>query len=156
MRNACTLYAKKIQIGIELEDVLILIDSDGKDAELTLNFPEKQLSFLGQNALKEKQNLRKTLTYYQDLQSQYESIQKERNELKEKLEEEEIIDISQTYRKVRDEFINSPTIIDINQRLSTEDHLMGNTIQMDVEMLNKNEWDPAISALQESCYRGKD
>ncbi len=51
--NTCTLYAKKIQIGIELEDVLILIDSDGKDAELTLNFPEKQLSFLGQNALKE-------------------------------------------------------------------------------------------------------
>ncbi|KAK8866479.1 hypothetical protein M9Y10_009442 [Tritrichomonas musculus] len=40
-----------------------------------------------QNALKEKQNLRKKLTYYQDLQSKYESIQKERNELKEKLEE---------------------------------------------------------------------
>lgn len=64
--------------------------------------------------------------------------------IKEKLEEEEIIDISQTYRKVRDEFINSPTIIDINQRLSTEDHLMGNTIQMDVEMLNKNEWEKSI------------
>lgn len=64
--------------------------------------------------------------------------------IKEKLEEEEIIDISQTYRKVRDEFINNPTIIDINQRLSTEDHLMGNTIQMDIEMLNKNEWEKSI------------
>lgn len=64
--------------------------------------------------------------------------------IKEKLEEDEIIDISQTYRKVRDEFINSPTIVDINQRLSTENHLMGNTIQMDVEMLNKNEWEKSI------------
>lgn len=64
--------------------------------------------------------------------------------IKEKLEEEEIIDISQTYRKVRDEFISSPTIIDINKRLSSEDHLMGNTIQMDVEMLNKNEWERSI------------
>ncbi len=72
------------------------------------------------------------------------SMMSREQRLKEKLEEEEIIDISQTYRKVRDEFINSPTIIDINQRLSTEDHLMGNTIQMDVEMLNKNEWEKSI------------
>ena len=64
--------------------------------------------------------------------------------IKEKLEEGEIIDISQTYRKVRDEFINSQTMIDINKRLSKEDHLMGNTIQMDVEMLNKNEWEKSI------------
>lgn len=64
--------------------------------------------------------------------------------IKEKLEEDEIIDISQTYRKVRDEFINSSTIVSINQRLSTEDHLMGNTIQMDVEMLSKNEWERSI------------
>lgn len=64
--------------------------------------------------------------------------------IKEKLEENELIDISQTYRKVRDEFINSSTIIDINKRLSNEDHLMGNTIQMDVEMLNKNEWEKSI------------
>lgn len=64
--------------------------------------------------------------------------------IKEKLEEEEIIDISQTYRNVRDQFINSQTIIDINNRLSEEDHLMGNKIQMDVEMLNKNQWEKAI------------
>lgn len=64
--------------------------------------------------------------------------------IKEKLEEEEIIDISQTYREVRDQFINSPTIMNINERLTKEDHLMGNTIQMDVEMLNKSEWEKAI------------
>lgn len=64
--------------------------------------------------------------------------------IKEKLEEEEIIDISQTYRNVRDQFINSQTIVDINNRLSEEDHLMGNKIQMDVEMLNKNQWEKAI------------
>ena len=64
--------------------------------------------------------------------------------IKEKLEEREIIDISQTYRSVRDEFINSPTMKSINDRLSKESHLMGNTIQMDVEMLNKNEWEKSI------------
>lgn len=64
--------------------------------------------------------------------------------IKEKLEEDEIIDISQTYRNVRDQFINSQTIVDINNRLSEEDHLMGNKIQMDVEMLNKNQWEKAI------------
>ena len=64
--------------------------------------------------------------------------------IKEKLEESEIIDISQTYRKVRDEFINSETIVSVNQRLSEENHLMGDTIQMDVEMLNKNEWEKSI------------
>ncbi len=64
--------------------------------------------------------------------------------IKEKLEEEEIIDISQTYRNVRDQFINSQTIVDINNRLSEDDHLMGNKIQMDVEMLNKNQWEKAI------------
>ncbi len=64
--------------------------------------------------------------------------------IKEKLEETEIIDISQTYRSVRDEFINSTTIKNINERLTKEDHLMGNTIQMDIEMLNKNEWEKSI------------
>lgn len=64
--------------------------------------------------------------------------------IKEKLEEREIIDISQTYRSVRDEFINSSTMKSINDRLSKDSHLMGNTIQMDVEMLNKNEWEKSI------------
>lgn len=64
--------------------------------------------------------------------------------IKEKLEEGEIIDISQSYRNARDEFINNPTIIDINERLSKENHLMGNTIQMDIEMLSKNEWEKSI------------
>lgn len=50
--NTCTFYLKKIQVGIELKDVLIVIDSDEKDAQLTLNFPEKQLSSLEQSALK--------------------------------------------------------------------------------------------------------
>lgn len=64
--------------------------------------------------------------------------------IKEKLDESEIIDISQTYRKVRDDFISSQTIIAVNSKLSTESHLMGDTIQIDVEMLNKNEWENAI------------
>ena len=64
--------------------------------------------------------------------------------IKEKLDEEEIIDISQTYREVRDQFINSPTMTNINERLTKENHLMGNTIQIDIEMLNKSEWEKAI------------
>lgn len=51
--GTCTLYLKKLQIGIELKDSLILISSDEKDAELTLHFPEKQFCDLEQNALKE-------------------------------------------------------------------------------------------------------
>lgn len=64
--------------------------------------------------------------------------------IKEKLEEKEIIDISQTYREVREQFINSPTITKVNKRLSDDTHLMGNVIQMDVEMLNKSEWEKSI------------
>ena len=64
--------------------------------------------------------------------------------IKEKLEESEIIDISQTYRKVRNDFINSETMVKVNGRLNEETHLMGDKIQMDVEMLNKSEWEKAI------------
>lgn len=64
--------------------------------------------------------------------------------IKEKLKEQEIIDISQKYRDVREDFIGSSIIKDINKRLTDDSHLMGNTIEMDVEMLNKNEWEKAI------------
>lgn len=65
--------------------------------------------------------------------------------IKEKLDENEIIDISQTYRSVRDEFVNSPTLVSVNSKLSSETHLMGDKIEIDVEMLNKNEWEKAIT-----------
>lgn len=54
--GTCTLYLKKVQIGIELRDVLILISSDQKETELTLNFPEEQLRSLELNALRENLN----------------------------------------------------------------------------------------------------
>ncbi len=64
--------------------------------------------------------------------------------VKDKLEEKEIIDISQAYRKVRDIFIKDNTIKSINTRLSEENHFMNNTIEIDVEMLNRNDWEKAI------------
>lgn len=64
--------------------------------------------------------------------------------VKDKLEEKEIIDISQAYRKVRDIFIKDDTIKSINERLSEESHFMDNTIEIDVEMLNRNDWEKAI------------
>lgn len=64
--------------------------------------------------------------------------------VKDKLEEKEIIDISQAYRKVRDIFIKDDTIKSINTRLSEESHFMNNTIEIDVEMLNRNDWEKAI------------
>ena len=64
--------------------------------------------------------------------------------IKEKLEEKEIIDISQTYRRVRNDFITDATMLAVNEKLSRDTHLMDNTIQMDVEMLNKSEWEKAI------------
>lgn len=64
--------------------------------------------------------------------------------VKDKLEEKEIIDISQAYRKVRDIFIKDDTIKSINERLSQESHFMDNTIEIDVEMLNRNDWEKAI------------
>lgn len=64
--------------------------------------------------------------------------------VKDKLEEKEIIDISQAYRKVRDIFIKDNTIKLINTRLSEESHFMDNTIEIDVEMLNRNDWEKAI------------
>lgn len=64
--------------------------------------------------------------------------------VKDKLEEKEIIDISQTYRKIRDIFIKDSTIKSINTRLSEESHFLDNTIEIDVEMLNRNDWEKAI------------
>lgn len=64
--------------------------------------------------------------------------------VKDKLEEKEIIDISQAYRKIRDIFIKDNTIKSINTRLSKESHFMNNTIEIDVEMLNRNDWEKAI------------
>lgn len=64
--------------------------------------------------------------------------------VKDKLEEKEIIDISQAYRKIRDIFIKDKTIESINARLSEESHFMNNTIEIDVEMLNRNDWEKAI------------
>lgn len=64
--------------------------------------------------------------------------------VKDKLEEKEIINISQAYRKVRDVFIKDKTIKSINTRLSEESHFMDNTIEIDVEMLNRNDWEKAI------------
>ncbi len=54
-------YLKKLQVDIELKDVLIIISSDEKNAELTLNFPEKQFRDLEQNVLKE--NLHRLVLY---------------------------------------------------------------------------------------------
>lgn len=59
--GTCTLYLKKLQVDIELKDVLIIISSDEKNAELTLNFPEKQFRDLEQNVLKE--NLHRLVLY---------------------------------------------------------------------------------------------
>lgn len=64
--------------------------------------------------------------------------------VKDKLEEKEIIDISQAYRKIRDIFIKDSTIKSINTRLSEESHFLNNTIEIDVEMLNRNDWEKAI------------
>ena len=64
--------------------------------------------------------------------------------VKDKLEEKEIIDISQAYRKIRDIFIKDNTIKSINTRLSKESHFMNNTIEIDVEMLNRNDWEKSI------------
>lgn len=64
--------------------------------------------------------------------------------VKDKLEEKEIIDISQAYRKIRDIFIKDSTIKSINTRLSEESHFLDNTIEIDVEMLNRNDWEKAI------------
>lgn len=64
--------------------------------------------------------------------------------VKDKLEEKEIIDVSQAYRKVRDTFVKDTTIKAINKRLSEESHFMDNTIEIDVEMLNRNDWEKAI------------
>lgn len=66
--------------------------------------------------------------------------------VKDKLEEKEIIDISQAYRKIRDIFIKDSTIKSINTRLSEESHFLDNTIEIDVEMLNRNDWEKAIIA----------
>jgi putative ATP-dependent endonuclease of OLD family len=64
--------------------------------------------------------------------------------IKERLDEKEIIDISQAYRKARDIFTENETITSINTKLSKDKHFKDNKVEIDVEMLNRNDWEKAI------------
>lgn len=50
--GTCTIYLKKVQIGMELNDVLILAGYDGDNGDITLSFLEEQFRQMEKSRLK--------------------------------------------------------------------------------------------------------
>ncbi|MDE7478443.1 MAG: hypothetical protein K2M91_10920, partial [Lachnospiraceae bacterium] len=48
----CNIYLKKIQIGMELNEVLILVGCDGEKGDITLSFLEEQFRQMEKSKLK--------------------------------------------------------------------------------------------------------
>ena len=48
----CNIYLKKVQIGMELNEVLILVGYDGDNGDITLNFLEEQFRHMEKGRLK--------------------------------------------------------------------------------------------------------
>lgn len=50
--GTCNIYLKKVQIGMELNEVLILVGYDGDNGDITLNFLEEQFRHMEKGRLK--------------------------------------------------------------------------------------------------------
>lgn len=64
--------------------------------------------------------------------------------IKENLEKKELVDISQLYRKMNDNFINDEIMTNINKKLSQNAHILNATIQLDTESLNQSGWEKYV------------
>lgn len=64
--------------------------------------------------------------------------------VKDNLENAEILNISQLYRKTRDNFVENEILKNINKKLSEETHILDTNIQLDIETLKVTDWEKSI------------
>ncbi|MNW37242.1 chromosome segregation protein [compost metagenome] len=64
--------------------------------------------------------------------------------VRENLEPEDIVDISQAHRKMRDNFMSSESIKVINARIQETAVLTGKKVELSVELLSKNAWENSL------------
>ena len=64
--------------------------------------------------------------------------------VKDNLEEQEVIEVSQLYRRLRDSFIEDEIMQKINSKLSENTHILDTKVQIDVESLKPNEWEKNV------------
>ncbi|SFE68052.1 putative ATP-dependent endonuclease of the OLD family [Paenibacillus algorifonticola] len=64
--------------------------------------------------------------------------------VRENLEPEDIVDISQAHRKMRDNFMSSESIKSINEKIQQSAVLTGKKVELSVELLSKNAWENSL------------
>lgn len=64
--------------------------------------------------------------------------------VRENLEPEDIVDISQAHRKMRDNFMSSESIKSINEKIQKSTVLTGKIVELSVELLSKNAWESSL------------
>ncbi|MED1746655.1 ATP-dependent nuclease [Brevibacillus borstelensis] len=64
--------------------------------------------------------------------------------VRENLEPEDIVDVSQAHRKMRESFMNSPSIKAINEKIQQSTSLTSKKVELSVELLSKNAWENSL------------
>lgn len=64
--------------------------------------------------------------------------------VRENLEPEDIVEVSQAHRNMRESFMNSPSIKTINERIQETANLTGKKVELSVELLSKNAWENSL------------
>jgi putative ATP-dependent endonuclease of OLD family len=64
--------------------------------------------------------------------------------IKELLESEDVVKISQEHRKMKDTFIDSQAIKDINEKIKNASQITNKKVELSVELLSKNAWESSL------------
>lgn len=64
--------------------------------------------------------------------------------VRENLEPEDVVGVSQAHRRMRENFMSSPSIRVINEKIQTATVLTGKKVELSVELLSKNAWENSL------------
>ncbi len=64
--------------------------------------------------------------------------------IKDNLEPDDVVEVSQAHRNMRESFMASPAIKTINTRLQQTTNLSGKKVELSVELLSKNAWENSL------------
>jgi putative ATP-dependent endonuclease of OLD family len=65
--------------------------------------------------------------------------------VRQNLDSEEIVQISQAHRNMRDKFIDNPSIQAINQKIKDKIQISDRKVELSVELLSKNAWENSLT-----------
>lgn len=78
--------------------------------------------------------------------------------VKNNLTPEDIVDVSQAHRHIRDVFMDEPSIIKINEKIKNQSTISNKKVELSVEMLSKNAWENSLVTYLDEIpfhYNGK-